>query len=198
MYLNSSPHQQSVIVHTNPAQARPTPLKGVPNSYPRLLKEPWFFILPSKNSIYCSCNVSCHLNSKTHFHLLHSWQKHYRIKEGESICGLPVRAYQAMQYPWRCHAERHKQEDPRPTAIQDQAQERRGAQLTPSLGYLGKTCGPQDEDPHRGGKGDHHDHQNQRLTEYLWHSGFTGMVPSRRFSFAFLALWVRPQLFCGR
>lgn len=81
------------------------------------------FILLLKNSIYWLCNVSCHLNSKTCFHLFHSWQKHYRIKEGESSCGLPVRAYQALQLQWRHHLERHKQEAPCSAAVQDQAQE---------------------------------------------------------------------------
>jgi len=40
------------------------------------------------------------------------------------MCGLPVRACQAVQLQWRRHLERHKQQDPRSTTVQDQAQER--------------------------------------------------------------------------
>lgn len=93
-----------------------------------------------------------------------SWQEHHRGKEGEDIRGLPFRAHQAEQHPRRRHPERHKREAPRAPAVQDPAQERRGAQLAPGLGHLGEACGPQDEDPHRGGQGEHHDHQNQRLS----------------------------------
>lgn len=54
-----------------------------------------------------------------------------------------------------------QEEDPCPAAAQDQARERRGAQLDPSISNLRETCCPQEEDPHQGegGKRNHHHDQ---------------------------------------
>ena len=182
---NSSPCEQAIVVHNNPVQARPTPLKGVPNSCNVYLNRRLLFFL-FKNIAYWSNLLPIEF---VRFSLFHSWEKYYQSKEGENIGGLPFWAYQAMQYPWRRHTEWHKREDPCPATLQDQAQERRRAQLTPSFGYLWETCGPQDEDPHGRGKGKHHDQQNHRLS---W------LLRCRSFDFAFLVLWVCPQLVCGR
>jgi len=48
VHSNSSTRQQSIVANNNAAQARPTPLKGVPNSCPCLLKESWFLFSLSR------------------------------------------------------------------------------------------------------------------------------------------------------
>lgn len=184
VHLNSLPCEQAIVVHNNPAKSGPTPLKGAPNSCTVCFA--MVFILPFQG--HCILVVFLPIEL-IRFSMFHSWKKYHQSKEGENDGDLPFWAYQAVQYQWPHHAEWHKREDPRPAAVQDQAQERRGAKLAPSFGYLRETRGPQDEDPHRGGKGEHHDHQNHRLS---WPRQCT--VPSRRLDFAFLALWVCPQM----
>jgi len=82
---NSSPCEQAIVVHNNPVQARPTPLKGVPNSCNVCLNRRLLFFL-FKNIAYWSNLLPIEF---VRFSLFHSWEKYYQSKEGENIGGLP-------------------------------------------------------------------------------------------------------------